>query len=113
MSALELGSDTNLSVDTTKGPAHHEHRHKTAASESTHHHDFGMAGVILHVAGDAVNNVGVILAGLIVWKTNHPGRFYADPAVSMFIALMILISALPLGKFWSLVTNYNKLTPFQ
>lgn len=56
-----------------------------------------MAGVMLHVAGDAFNNIGVIIAGVIVWKTSSPNRYYADPAVSMAIALMILLSALPLG----------------
>jgi solute carrier family 30 (zinc transporter), member 1 len=57
-----------------------------------------MAGVMLHVAGDAFNNIGVIIAGAIIWKTSSPNRFYADPAVSMAIALMILLSSLPLGK---------------
>jgi zinc transporter 1 len=76
---------------------HHEHRHKIAGSKHEHHQDFGMAGVMLHVAGDAFNNIGVIIAGVIVWKTSSPNRYYADPAVSMAIALMILLSALPLG----------------
>jgi solute carrier family 30 (zinc transporter), member 1 len=57
-----------------------------------------MAGVLLHVAGDAFNNIGVIIAGAIIWKTTSPQRYYADPAVSMAIALMILISSLPLVK---------------
>jgi zinc transporter 1 len=57
-----------------------------------------MAGVLLHVVGDAVNNIGVIIAAVVIWKTSHPSRFYADPGVSMAIAILILLSALPLGK---------------
>jgi zinc transporter 1 len=100
MTHLDAVSDTEVSIDQGKNnisSLHHDHRHKVKSSGG-HHQDYGMAGVILHIAGDAINNVGVIIAGLIVWKTDHPGRFYADPAVSLFIALMILISAIPLGK---------------
>jgi solute carrier family 30 (zinc transporter), member 1 len=64
-----------------------------------HSHDLGMMGILLHVCGDAVNNIGVIIAALVIWKTDSPNRFYADPAVSMAISLMIFISSLPLGGF--------------
>lgn len=57
-----------------------------------------MLGVFIHVMGDALNNIGVIVAAVIVWKASGEGRYYADPAVGVFIALMILFSALPLAK---------------
>jgi zinc transporter 1 len=60
--------------------------------------DLNMIGVLIHVLGDAVNNIGVIIAALIIWLTHSPARFYADPAVSLWIALMILFSAIPLTK---------------
>lgn len=59
-------------------------------------------GVLIHVLGDAANNVGVIIAAAVIWKTNYPGRFYADPAVSMAIAFMIFFSSIPLGTFLTL-----------
>jgi zinc transporter 1 len=78
---------------------HHEHRHRQVKHEHKHKHlDYGMAGVLLHLAGDAFNNIGVIIAGLIIWKVKSEKRYYADPAVSMAIALMILLSSLPLVK---------------
>jgi len=58
-----------------------------------------MMGVIVHLIGDAINNIGVIIAALVIWKAKYEGRFYADPCVSMGIRFMILISALPLGMF--------------
>jgi solute carrier family 30 (zinc transporter), member 1 len=100
LSTFDVVSETQLSIDQAKPDSrdHLEHRHKVKKSGGHHNHDYGMAGVLLHIAGDAINNVGVIIAGLIIWKTDSPHRFYADPAVSMFIALMILFSSLPLGK---------------
>ncbi len=56
-----------------------------------------MMGVIIHLIGDAINNIGVIIAAAVIWKATYGGRFYADPAVSMGISFMILLSALPLG----------------
>ncbi len=57
-----------------------------------------MLGVLVHVIGDALNNIGVIIAAVVIWQTNYDARFYADPGVSMGIALMILLSSLPLVK---------------
>jgi Co/Zn/Cd efflux system component len=58
-----------------------------------------MMGVLIHVMGDALNNIGVIIASTVIWKAKYEGRYYADPAVSMGIAIMILLSSIPLGKF--------------
>lgn len=56
-----------------------------------------MLGVLIHVIGDAANNVGVIISALVIWLTTSPDRFYADPAISMAIALVILTTSVPLG----------------
>jgi zinc transporter 1 len=48
--------------------------------------------------GDVLNNLGVIAAALVMMLAHSPHRFYADPAVSMAISIMIASSALPLGK---------------
>jgi solute carrier family 30 (zinc transporter), member 1 len=78
---------------------HAEHRHKVDTSKSKgHSHDLGMMAVLMHIAGDAINNIGVIIAAAVIWKANYEGRFYADPAVSMGIAIMITLSGLPVGK---------------
>ncbi|KAI8648727.1 hypothetical protein NCS55_01481000 [Fusarium keratoplasticum] len=85
--------------ESMRATAHQEHHHETAPAEKKkagHDHDLGLMGVFLHVVGDAVNNIGVIIAASIIWKTSSPARFYADPAVSMAIALMIFFSSWPL-----------------
>lgn len=57
-----------------------------------------MRGVLIHVLGDAINNVGVIIAALVIAFTKYDARYYADPGVSLGISLMILFSSLPLLK---------------
>jgi zinc transporter 1 len=68
-----------------------------------------MAGVMIHVIGDAINNLGVMAAGLIIWlAAPHAGRYYADPGVSMFIAILIILSSFPLSEY-----RYNQSKPTQ
>lgn len=57
-----------------------------------------MMGALLHVIGDALNNLGVIIAAVVILFTSSPGRFYADPAVGLAISLMIVFSAIPLAR---------------
>ena len=57
-----------------------------------------MLGVLIHVLGDAINNIGVIISAVVIWQASGHGRYYIDPAISCFIAIMILISAIPLTK---------------
>jgi|SRR5690242_1243676 len=76
---------------------HIEHLHHSLVP-SKHGMDLGILGVLIHILGDAINNIGVVISALIIWFTHSPSRFYADPAVSMWIAIMILISAVPLTK---------------
>ncbi|KAF1931824.1 cation efflux protein [Didymella exigua CBS 183.55] len=86
----------NLSASSTLDH-HHLHLHHSL-TPSKHGMDLGILGVLIHILGDAINNISVIISALIIWLTHSPSRFYADPAVSLWIALMILISALPLTK---------------
>lgn len=79
---------------------HRNHNHnkpqKPGSSHGHNHGDMGMNAMILHVIGDMLGNVGVVVTALIIWLTDWPGKYYADPAVSLFITLIILRSALPL-----------------
>lgn len=60
--------------------------------------DHGMAGIVLHILGDAANNIGVIIAAAVIWLAKYPGRYYADPAMSMVIGVIITLSCVPLCK---------------
>ncbi|KAK3323493.1 cation efflux family protein, partial [Cercophora scortea] len=84
-------------TNSTQSHPHAEHRHVLRAI-TRHGRDLGMLGALIHVIGDALNNLGVIIAAIVIWFVSSPNRFYADPGVSMGISIMILLSALPLVK---------------
>ncbi|KAJ6443030.1 zinc homeostasis factor 1 [Purpureocillium lavendulum] len=80
---------------------HNGHNHtmprKPGSKASGHSHaDMGMNAMMLHVLGDALGNVGVIITALIIWLTDWPGKIYADPTVSLFITAIILKTSIPL-----------------
>jgi cobalt-zinc-cadmium efflux system protein len=52
-------------------------------------------GAFLHVLSDLLGSVGAILAGLIIQFT---GWLYADPLISIIIAILIIISSVKLLK---------------
>ncbi|KAF5000963.1 hypothetical protein FGRMN_1333 [Fusarium graminum] len=93
-------NDTSSECEARLTPAannHHGHKHMAMAVKSSGR-DLGMMGVFIHILGDAINNIGVMVAAVIVWKAEGDSRYYADPAVGVFISLMILISAIPVVK---------------
>ncbi|KAG8425132.1 hypothetical protein J3458_001865 [Metarhizium acridum] len=77
--------------------SHHEHKHSSVAP-SKPGRDLGIFGVFIHAIGDAINNVGVIISATIIWQLDSPARYYADPAIGIFIAIMIFLTAIPLTK---------------
>lgn len=48
----------------------------------------------VHMAGDAISSLAVVIAGVIVHYSHGVWAAYADPAVSLLIAVFILYSAL-------------------
>ncbi|KAF2094308.1 cation diffusion facilitator family metal ion transporter [Rhizodiscina lignyota] len=77
---------------------HANHYHTMNTAVGTPGRDLGMLGVFLHVIGDAVNNIGVIISGAAIWFGKTDARYYADPAISMGISFMILATSIPLVK---------------
>lgn len=81
---------------------HSEHNHRKpregGGGGGHSHGDLNMKGIFLHVMGDALGNIGVIVTALIIWLTKFPGRYYFDPAISLVITIIILCSAIPLCK---------------
>jgi len=54
------------------------------------HDDLNAAGAHLHVLGDLLGSIGAMLAALAIWRF---GWLWADPALSIVVALLILRSA--------------------
>jgi hypothetical protein len=60
----------------------------------------GFSGVFLHVMADTLGSVGVILSSVLI---EHFEWYIADPVCSIFIAVLIFVSVLPLLKHSALV----------
>ncbi|CAB5180093.1 unnamed protein product [Rhizophagus irregularis] len=70
---------------------HHHHHHH-------HHHDVdnaNMEGIYLHVLADTLGSIGVIISTLLI---NQFGWTGFDPLASIFIAVLIFMSVVPLIK---------------
>ena len=84
-------------VKKAKSGTAHGHGHSHGADGS-----MNIRGVIIHVFGDALSSLGVVISGLIMWLTPLKWRFYFDPLLSVIIIIIILFSAIPLGKSFNL-----------
>jgi len=62
---------------------------------SGHSHSLNMRGAYLHVLGDLLSSVGVVMGGVAMWAT---GAMWVDPVLSLLISLVIVASAWRLLK---------------
>lgn len=76
-------------LETHHADTAHSHTH-TAAHEG---HSHNMRGVFLHVMADTLGSVGVILSTILI---NIYGWTGFDPIASLFIAILIAASVVPL-----------------
>ncbi|MEN6392353.1 MAG: cation diffusion facilitator family transporter [Anaerolineaceae bacterium] len=60
--------------------------------EKEHHHreDLNVKSAYLHVLGDAFSSIGVIIAAVLIWRTDWQ---WVDPLMSMLIGVLILVSS--------------------
>jgi cobalt-zinc-cadmium efflux system protein len=81
--AVVLKADHHSDLD-------HDHDHKHPHDPAKTSKDINLQSAYLHVIGDAVSSVGVIIAGLAIWLT---GALWIDPLISIFIGVMIAASS--------------------
>ncbi|PKS12710.1 hypothetical protein jhhlp_000918, partial [Lomentospora prolificans] len=100
LEANRIGSTPGRPRRDSETHVHHHHskpkKDKPRGGLGHSHGDMGMHAMVLHVLGDALGNVGVIITALVIWLTDWPYKLYTDPLVSLFITVIILRSALPL-----------------
>ncbi|KAG0026061.1 putative zinc transporter msc2, partial [Podila clonocystis] len=79
------------------GHAHHghSHGHDHGHGHDHHGHNANMQGVFLHIMADTLGSVGVIISTLLIDWFGWTGF---DPIASMFIAVLIFLSVIPLIK---------------
>lgn len=88
------GSNTATEVAIRNGTVKLDLDNPKVASSS----QLNMRGVFLHVLGDALGSVVVIISALIIWLCEGEWRFYVDPAMSIIMVIIILGTTFPLLK---------------
>ena len=83
-----IGLVVNLIVAFVLGGHNHDHDHE--AGEPEHADDLNVRSAYLHVLGDAVSSVGVIVAAVLIWTT---GKTWFDPLMSVLIGVLIVVSS--------------------
>ena len=70
------------------------------------HKDLNIKSAWLHVLGDTLSSVGVIISGIIIFYTGWP---YADPVASILIGVIILFGGIRVVK--ETLTIFLEMTP--
>jgi len=74
---------------------------KEKKEKHSHNHspkNINSQAAFLHILGDALGSIGVIFSGCIIAFTDWKYRFYIDPLCSLFIALIIIRTTIPMLK---------------
>ncbi|MBT7781567.1 MAG: cation transporter [Anaerolineae bacterium] len=99
MIIASIGLIANLFVAFVLGGHAHSHNHDDHAhGEKGHTHeqeDLNVKSAYLHVIGDALASVGVVVAGIIIYFTDWT---WIDPLMSVAIGILILFSSWRLLK---------------
>lgn len=82
------GPAPSPSPSPSSGMGHHGHSHM----------NMNVQGVLLHVMGDALGSVAVLLSGAVMQYTTWPHRDLADPLASLIIVIIICMGTIPLLK---------------
>lgn len=89
-----IGLVVNLVVAFVLGGHAHEHDHDHEDEDGAKAHeeaeDLNVRSAYLHVLGDAISSVGVIVAAALIWWT---GWTWLDPLMSVFIGVLIVVSS--------------------
>ncbi len=81
-----IGLGVNLLVAVILGG----HTHTRTHADGQAHPDVNMQSAFLHVLGDAISSVGVIVAAILIGLT---GQLWIDPLMSVLIGLIIVASS--------------------
>ena len=93
-----IGLVANLFVAFVLGGHAHSHDNNDGHGEEGHTHkqeDLNVKSAYLHVIGDALASVGVVVAGAIIYFTDWS---WVDPLMSVLIGILILLSSWRLLK---------------
>ncbi|KCV69767.1 hypothetical protein H696_04176 [Fonticula alba] len=103
---LELTLPSSTAPETEDDDLHADLHEQQQQQQQQHDHghshghggDLNIRGVFLHILGDALGSVAVVISALIISYTNWPYAIYVDPALSLLIALILATHSIPLVR---------------
>merc|ERR1712223_927986 len=91
--SIEDAQNHHLNAEPKKTSGKNGHSHGGGGGSSS---QMNMRGVFLHVMGDALGSVVVIISALIMWRTEWEYKFYVDPALSLVMVCIMMRGVWPL-----------------
>jgi len=77
---------------------HKEHEEKNGEDGSHHHHhhkfNLNVSAAFIHVLGDIIQNIGVMIAAIIIWA--RPDWYIADPICTFLFSILVVITTIGL-----------------
>lgn len=86
----KLGNTTEIVIN------HSEEGTEDDPVKITSGSQLNMRGVFLHILGDALGSVIVIISALVIWFIDGDWKYYVDPAMSIAMVILILATTIPL-----------------
>lgn len=103
-------SPGSASVTLATSPAKATAKAKAKAATEESRFSLNVQGVLLHVAGDAMGSIAVILSGLLIKYVASPLRGLADPICSLAIVGLLVYGTVPtLRRSLAIVTQKTPL----
>ena len=91
----------NLNCFKVSQHAGHGHSHNGSS------HSINIKAMILHILGDILGSVGVIITALLIKFVDSDNIYYVDPICSFFIICIILVGTIPVLKKCMMVLLQN------
>lgn len=83
-----IGLAVNVAVAVILGG--HDHHHDELEVQKENHRNLNVQSAFLHVLGDLISSIGVIVAAVLIRITS---AYWIDPLISTIIGIIILVSA--------------------
>jgi len=75
----------------------HSHGHSHGHDHGGHNHEnVGLSAAYLHVLGDLIMSIGVIIAATVIWFA--PSLWWFDPLCTFVFSIMIVFTSMPTIK---------------
>jgi zinc transporter 2 len=79
------------------GDHHHDHSHDHGHDHSDHHHDnVNLRAALIHIIGDIIQSVGVVIASIIIYFNEH--LYWVDPLCTFLFSIIVIMTTYNITK---------------